>query len=251
MAKAVMAEGVPIVLALQDVEFKDQGDDYQSLRFAKAVANSAFTSKRYRDMFDIESTVIHPIMRESDYSVENTGKSVTFINPDPRKGLNIVIDVAQRCPSIPFLFVDGWPIDPEVRGHLAKRLASMPNVTYSRSVLDMRCVYRETRVLFAPSQWEEGYGRVATEAQFSGIPVVASNRGGLPEAVGPGGVILAADAPLEAWVDAVQSVWHDETRYRELSLAARSYSRRPQLDPDTQFALWESTLAAAATSHES
>ena len=34
------------------------------------------------------------------------------------------------------------------------------------------------------------FGRIAVEPQFSGIPVVASDRGGLPEAVGPGGVLI-------------------------------------------------------------
>src|SRR3546814_9881685 len=43
---------------------------------------------------------------------------------------------------------------------------------------DMREVYRRTHTLLVPSQWEEAWGRVATEAQFSGIPVLASDRGG-------------------------------------------------------------------------
>ena len=37
---------------------------------------------------------------------------------------------------------------------------------------DMRSVYAKCRILLAPSVWEEAYGRVVTEAQISGIPVV-------------------------------------------------------------------------------
>ena len=55
--------------------------------------------------------------------------------------------------------------------------------------MDMRSVYRDTKVLLVPSQWLETWGRVATEAQFSGIPVLASRSGALPEAVGPGGIL--------------------------------------------------------------
>jgi glycosyltransferase involved in cell wall biosynthesis len=34
-----------------------------------------------------------------------------------------------------------------------------------------------------PSIWEEPFGRVALESLFHGVPVVASNRGALPEIV--------------------------------------------------------------------
>ncbi len=64
----------------------------------------------------------------------------------------------------------------------------------------MKQVYRSAKLILMPSMWEEAWGRVATEAQFSGIPVIASNRGGLPESVGPGGVLLDPDGPLEPWV---------------------------------------------------
>src|SRR5262249_21620774 len=56
---------------------------------------------------------------------------------------------------------------------------------------DMRTVYCDTRILLVPSQWEdETWGRVVSEAQLSGIPVITSDRGGLPESVGPGGIVL-------------------------------------------------------------
>jgi glycosyltransferase involved in cell wall biosynthesis len=73
------------------------------------------------------------------------------------------------------------------------------NVTLHPPTRDMRPLYARARLLLAPSQWEEAWGRVATEAQVSGIPVLASNRGGLPEAVGNGGILLPADAPGNEW----------------------------------------------------
>jgi glycosyltransferase involved in cell wall biosynthesis len=85
-----------------------------------------------------------------------------------------------------------------------------------------------------PSLWEEAWGRVASEAHYSGIPVVASNKGGLTESVGPGGVTLDADAPIDNWVDAIRRLWTDDTYYDEKSAAAVAYSKRADIDPAQQ-----------------
>jgi glycosyltransferase involved in cell wall biosynthesis len=93
-------------------------------------------------------------------------------------------------------------------------------------VLDMRRIYSRTGLLLVPSTWEEGFGRVVVEAQMSGIPAVASDRGGLPEAVGDGGVLLDPDAAISAWVDAVQRIWTDRTRCLDLAARARDMAAR-------------------------
>jgi glycosyltransferase involved in cell wall biosynthesis len=55
-------------------------------------------------------------------------------------------------------------------------------------------LYAETDLLLAPSLWRESFGMVAREAVIHGVPVVASCAGGLPEAVGDGGVCLPPPA---------------------------------------------------------
>jgi len=51
------------------------------------------------------------------------------------------------------------------------------------------------RILVVPSRWAEPFGIVALEGAASGCTVVASDRGGLPDAVGPcGGVFASGDA---------------------------------------------------------
>ena len=75
---------------------------------------------------------------------------------------------------------------------------------------------------------------LSVEAQFSGIPVVASRVGGLPEAVGPGGLLINPEAPVSEWVQSVRRLWTDQAYWKELSQAALHYSRRDVLDPDHQ-----------------
>jgi glycosyltransferase involved in cell wall biosynthesis len=95
----------------------------------------------------------------------------------------------------------------------------------------MRSVYRETSLLVAPSQWEEAFGRVILEAQISGIPVVASDQGGIPEVLQGGGRILAATDPAPLWADAVESILADPGQYSVMSDAARSNAARADFDP--------------------
>ncbi|TIV95047.1 MAG: glycosyl transferase family 1, partial [Mesorhizobium sp.] len=82
-------------------------------------------------------------------------------------------------------------------------------------------------------------------AHCSGIPVVGSRRGGLPEAIGNGGVILDYDAPLADWVAAIRRLWTDKADYDRMSAAARLFAERPQMNPDNQFATFMDVLNRA------
>jgi len=97
------------------------------------------------------------------------------------------------------------------------------NITWHRRVLDMRPIYKQTRLLLVPSQWKETWGRVVVEAQFSGIPAIASDVGGLAQNVSDTGRLLDAGAPAEAWAEAVRSIWFDDAAYARA--AERAYRR--------------------------
>ncbi|TGV54195.1 glycosyltransferase, partial [Mesorhizobium sp. M2D.F.Ca.ET.160.01.1.1] len=102
-----------------------------------------------------------------------------------------------------FLFVESWKLDDDHRARVEKTIAPFSNIKLENRTNDMKTVYGRTRILLAPSKWEEAWGRVASEAHCSGIPVVGSRRGGLPEAIGPGGVVLDYDATVGEWAAAV------------------------------------------------
>ena len=236
IAKSLQDHGVPVVLYFRNVEFEELEGSPAELSRARFVANSQFTADRHQEAFGIDCTVIPPLVSPDLYRTETTGTNVTFINPYPIKGLEIALAVAERCPDIPFVFVESWGIDDELRATLDRRLAELPNVTLRPRTSDMKTVYGEARILLAPSLWEEAWGRVATEAHYSGIPVIGSRQGGLPEAIGPGGLTLDVDAPAEAWAGAVRRLWDDPVEYARLSALALDFSRRPDMQPDHQAA---------------
>src|SRR4030095_10030833 len=102
------------------------------------------------------------------------------------------------------------------------------NVTLRSAQREMKQIYGKSKILLAPSIWGEAYGRVVTEAQLSAIPVIASAKGGLPEAVGPGGLLIAPEGPIEAWVAAIRRLWDDKAYYADLSSMALKHATRPE-----------------------
>ncbi len=76
-------------------------------------------------------------------------------------------------------------------------------------------------VLLLPSR-KEGFGCVILEAQACGVPVVGSDCGGIPEAIGEGGTIIPDGADFEgrfakATVDALNRDW-DRNALRSMAL---------------------------------
>jgi alpha-1,3-rhamnosyl/mannosyltransferase len=95
-------------------------------------------------------------------------------------------------------------------------------------------VYRGALALVMPSH-HEGFGMPALEAMAVGVPVIAANRGALPEAVGRAGLLFDPDDP-ESLPNALQTVLGDSTlrdRMRELG-----WARAAQLQ-------WTDTAAGA------
>lgn len=219
---------------LRNVESEDLGGSLAGLSNTGFIANSNFTARRFAETQGVSADVIYPMIEAEKYRVTTTRENVTFINPHPNKGVDVALRIAEACPDIPFVFVRGWGLTPTQEAHLQDNLDRLPNVTLQPSTDDMRSVYKKARIVLAPSQWEEAFGRIAAEAQVSGIPVVASKIGGLPEAVGPGGVLIDRDAPVEVWAKAVRTLWYDDQTYADLSTTALEHAKRPEMNPARQ-----------------
>lgn len=233
LSKAARDQGIPSVIYFRNVEHDDFGGSPRESADAY-IANSRFTAGMLLDEFDIQATVIPPMVDPEKYETCTSRRYITFINPHPHKGRDIAFGIAQSCPDLEFLFVKAWTLSPEHERELRDFASQNPNVTVSESVPDMREIYSQTKIIIAPSKWQEAWGRIATEAHYSGIPVVAAAVGGLPEAVGPGGVMLPVDASIEDWASTVRSVACDGDRYAALSRAAKDYSCRDEMKLDTQ-----------------
>lgn len=181
---------------------------------------------------DLDSTVVRlPVFGPGPFAAREGSRDgfVTMINPCTEKGLSIFLALAATFPGVPFAAVPTWGADDAVLA----ALSAVPNITIVPPADDIDQILGDTRVLLAPSLWPESFGYVVVEAMLRGIPVVASDRGGLPEAklgvdytipVRPAewrnGVYVSPEQDLGPWVDALTALLRDDETYRRCSAAS-------------------------------
>lgn len=126
-----------------------------------------------------------------------SGKYILFLGTlEPRKNVDGLLEayaaLALRWPQVPPLVLagagvpgaDAWR-DAIVRPPLAGRVAYRGYVEDA----ERESVYSGARLLVLPS-FNEGFGMPVAEAMSLGVPVVASNRGALPEVAGGAALLV-------------------------------------------------------------
>jgi hypothetical protein len=181
------------------------------------VCSSHFLARRAEQATGRPAGVVYPCPERYADTRGDPAGWITMVNPHRVKGLQTFLEIARRMPQARFLLLESWRLGEQALAELQRSLEALPNVRFERRVADMRAIYAQTRLLLVPSVWEEGFGMVAVEAQSCGIPVIASARGGLPESVGDGGVLIDAHTDPAAWVAAIRGVLDDGEAYRALA----------------------------------
>ncbi len=234
IARIVHDKDVKVLVYLRDAE--DAPATLTSLVAAGCciVCNSHFMARRVKQITGKDARVIHPSL-ESTFGVSGDPQGfITMINPHRVKGIDTFLEIARRMPTENFLIVESWSLDVPALKTLQDTIADLDNVRFLHRVPDVGEIYRQTKLLLVPSVWEEAFGRVVIEAQSCRIPVIASQRGGLPEAVGDGGVCVDDYLNAEAWVTAAQRVLRDAGTYQALSQRAHDHATGDEFS--TQFA---------------
>jgi len=119
----------------------------------------------------------------------------------PEKGVDTAI-AAARSTGVPLVVAGDGPDVARLRG-----LAGDANVRFTgrleqRALAEVRA---RAAVVLVPSRWEEPCPYAALDALAAGVPVLASDRGGLPELVGSDAVLPPGDA--SAWSRALDQLW--------------------------------------------
>ena len=118
----------------------------------------------------------------------------------PHKGVGVLIDAVAGDDRMT-LEIFGAGSESDALVEAVARLGIGGRVTFHGHVGEQKLPgsYREFDVLAVPSVpmpgWLEQFGRVVVESQASGIPVVASASGALPDVVGEAGLLVPPNDP--------------------------------------------------------
>jgi glycosyltransferase involved in cell wall biosynthesis len=117
------------------------------------------------------------------------------------KGFDTAI-AAARAARVPLVIAGAGPDEPRLR-----TIAAGAEVRFTgRLERDaLSALRRRAAVVLAPSRWEEPCPYAVLEALAAGVPVLTSDRGGLPELVGEDSVVPARDEA--AWTARLSELW--------------------------------------------
>lgn len=139
-----------------------------------------------------------------------------------KKGPDILLKVAEEISEeIIFVFIGDGPFEKTIK----KASINSSNVKHIGKVenIDLPFYYSAADVLCVPSKYEEGFGRVILESLSCGTPIVASNRGGMPEAVDESvGMLVEADAM--SFKEAILKLFNNREKLNILRNNCRSYA---------------------------
>ena len=139
------------------------------------------------------------------------------------KGAQIVCELAERFPQLRFVIVGDGPDKPRVE-EAAARLPNLHHVGLVKNT-DLPVYYQAADLTIVPSQYPEGFGRVISESLACGTPVIASNIGGIPDAMdGTVGILSGLD--VSCFAGALSRMCADKPFYDSCRRHARSYAEQ-------------------------
>jgi glycosyltransferase involved in cell wall biosynthesis len=220
--------GIPVVLYVREAATFEH-IPIAELRPDLIVTNSDAHRKRAAEL-GVQACMIPSLIEVDQCDGETTREVALFVNPLPSRGLAVAVALARERPDIRFAFQLSWPLRRRDLRALRRWTRGQPNIELRTYEPQSARVYRDARVLLLPYQIDQR-PRVVVEAQWNGIPVLATDLPAHREAVGSGGLFVAADAPPTEWATAFGALWDDRSTYERVCASARAHARRDDQDP--------------------
>ena len=143
----------------------------------------------------------------------------------PYKGVHILVEamhilkkrgVAATCQIVGGAGFGSRPTTRYVR-RLHRSCPSNTEMMGYKAGDELAALLRRADIFCCPSIWSDPFPLAPLEAMASGLPVVASRTGGLPETLAYGGGVLVPPADAESLATAIQDLVEDPERRKQLS----------------------------------
>lgn len=214
---------IPTILYIHDLEDHNYFLLQKATQFncAAIIYASLYAKNQFKHIVNCPQKVLYPPVDKNDYITDSKkGQYVTMINPVLLKGGLTFERIVEKMKTDKFLCALGW-YDPTKDGI---NVYQHSNLTVLPKQNIMKNIYRQTKLLPVPSVWRECCPRVIIEAALNGIPSIASNRGGVREAVGQGGILIDDFLNVDQWVSTIQHLLNSPKEYRLLQRNARLHA---------------------------
>ncbi len=234
------AKGAASIFVLHNFGYRD---NWAFTDADAIIAPSRFAAAYYTKTLGRECRALSNLVDPTRVRAESRDpRYVTFVNPSYEKGVYAFVRIAdelgRKRPDIPFLVVEGRGSE-RTLVDCGIDLRTHGNVSMMSHTPDPRQFWGVTKVALMPSLWWENQPLVAIEAMINGIPVIGSDRGGIPEALGDSGIVLGLPQRLtpatrelptpeeiRAWVNAIIALWDDPNVYQAHSRRALREAER-------------------------
>jgi len=217
------------------------GDQREMLAATDAVVvTSEWTRRRLDELYGVAAHVAEPGVDAAELAPGTAaGDALLCVAAvAPAKGHDVLLDalatvddLAWRCTCVGSL-----DRDPVFAGDVRRRAPDRVRFTGPRTGAELDRAYADADLLVLPSR-AETYGMVVTEALARGVPVIATDIGGVSEALGHGGLLVPSEDP--AALGGALRRWLCEPELRE-GLRRAAQERRASLRG------WEETTADVA-----
>jgi len=144
------------------------------------------------------------------------------------KGVKILISAARSFNKNIYVAIAG--VGP-LQTFVEKAAKSNSHILYLGKLeqSELPLYYSAADVMIIPSIHEEGFGRVILEALSCGVPVVASNRGAIPEAVDTTVAKLITISP-KTIIQSVEWLYKNPDNLKKMALLAREFAQKRYSD---------------------
>lgn len=199
----------------------------------------------YRDRLRV---VNHFVDLTGTVAKEQLGGGVVFAGRlAPEKGVDVLVEAVAALPDGVRVDIAGdGPARPALEALARQRVPGRIRFHGRLDKSRLHDLVRSAAVVAVPSRWHENQPMAVLEAFACGVPVVATDLGGLPELVEPGvdGAVVAADEPAPL-AEALRDIVADPERAYRMGRAGRAKVAR-RFAPDRHLARIRELYAEAA-----